>query len=216
MDAGLAKIKKNCQELNKSAKQQGSNITIYPGAEVAIAMDALDIIKGPGDYCINGGRYILIELPAFEIPGFVDDFLFTLQVRGLTPIIAHPERHPNIAKDPEILVPWINKGILLQVNSSSIVGLMGERVKKTARKLIFNRMVHCIGSDAHSTRTRKPNLGICEDMLLELTDRRFVNQILYENPASIIESREVIVSGVGRVSQTPGRLRRLLTKIRSN
>ena len=97
------RILKACEGLERKAQKAGIDITIFPGGEVALYLDILKLLKRPGPYCINSGRYMLVELPAAEIPSFTDDFFFTLQARGITPILAHPERHPELAKKPEIL-----------------------------------------------------------------------------------------------------------------
>ncbi|MBP2628348.1 MAG: Protein-tyrosine-phosphatase, partial [Firmicutes bacterium] len=86
-----------CDTLRKTAQDTNIDLQIFPGGEVAIYRDILDLLKGPGAYCINNGRYLLVELPATHIPSFTEDFFFTLQARGITPILAHPERHPELA-----------------------------------------------------------------------------------------------------------------------
>jgi len=134
---------------------------------------------------------MLVELPVNGIPSFTDEFLFTLQARGITPILAHPERHSQIAKKPEILVEWINKGVLSQMNGTSITGLMGERVMATAQLLLTNHMVHVIGSDAHSMKNRNTNLTSAVDKITKLIRQERAQQLLFVNADNIIHSREV-------------------------
>lgn len=57
-------IKRFCAELSSEIKKENIALTIVPGAEVALNIDILDLIKGPGPYYINGGKYMLVELPA--------------------------------------------------------------------------------------------------------------------------------------------------------
>ena len=186
------RILTECEMLKKAAQNAGLDLQIYPGGEVAIYRDILDRLKGPGAYCINSGRYLLVELPATHIPSFAEDFFFTLQARGITPILAHPERHPELAKKPEILAQWISTGVLSQMNGTSITGLMGERVMATAELLLINHMVHVIGSDAHSIRSRNTNLTSVVDKITRLiSDRKQAQQLLFVNADNIIHSREV-------------------------
>lgn len=184
-------ITEGCEGLRKLACQLGLNLRIYPGGEIAMNMDILEVIKQPGPYCINGGRYLLVELPAAEIPDFADDFFFTLQARGITPIIAHPERHPVIARKPEWLAGWINKGILTQINCTSLTGKMGERTMKTAELLARNQMIYFFGSDAHSIRTRNPNLSPGVVKLKAMIGEERTRQILYGNPQSILNNEDI-------------------------
>jgi len=185
------RILTECDTLRNLAQNAGINLPIFPGGEVAMYRDILDLLKGPGAYCINSGRYLLVELPATHIPSFAEDFFFTLQARGITPILAHPERHPVLAKKPEILVEWIRTGILAQMNGTSIMGLMGPRVMATAELYLTNNMVHAIGSDAHGIRSRNTNLTSAVDKMTKLIGPEQTHQLLVVNPDNIIHNREV-------------------------
>jgi len=185
------RILTQCDLLRKAAQKAGNDIPIFPGGEVAIYRDILDKLTGPGAYCINSGRYLLVELPATHIPSFTEEFFFTLQARGITPILAHPERHPELAKKPEILAQWISTGVLAQMNGTSLTGLMGERVMASAELLLTNNMVHVIGSDAHSIRSRNTNLTSAVDKITRLIGPERAQQLLVVNADNIIHSREV-------------------------
>lgn len=192
-------ITAGCEQLQAVLTQKQIPLVLYPGAEVALNLDILDKISGPGAYCINGGRYMLVELPAMEIPGYADEFFFTLQARGITPVIAHAERHPVLAECPEQLQEWVNKGMLVQVNGPSLIGHMGERSMKTAELLLHNHMVHILGSDAHSPRRRKPVLTAARDKLLSLCGTDVTDQLLQQNPEAVIGSREIEFAEVSRI-----------------
>ena len=208
-------ITRSTAELNHAASSAGLNITILPGAEVAVTMDILNRITGPGPYCINSSHYILVELPATHIPPFADEFLFTLQARGITPIIAHPERHPELGKNPQILMGWINKGILTQLNGSSITGRMGERTMKTAELLLVNHMAHVIGSDAHSPRHRTPRLTETKTKLHTLVGTDYATELLITNPQAIVNNQYIPVREIHQIHypQKPKILNRFFANI---
>ncbi|AJQ26006.1 tyrosine-protein phosphatase [Pelosinus fermentans] len=188
-----------CDTLRQEAQKAGIEIPIFPGGEVAIHFDILEKLKGPGSYCINGGRYLLVELPANHIPSFTDDFFFALQARGITPILAHPERHPEIAKKPELLVEWIGKGILTQMNGTSITGHMGERVMATAELLLVNNMVHSLGSDAHRINHRNTNLTPAIKKITELIGIKKTQSITVENSNHIISGKDVDIPTISDI-----------------
>jgi len=208
------KILTACDHLQKAAQKAGNEIPIFPGGEVAIYRDILDLLKGPGAYCINSGRYLLVELPATHIPSCTEDFFFTLQTRGITPILAHPERHPELAKKPEILAEWIGAGVLCQMNGTSITGLMGERVMATAELLLVNNMVHAIGSDAHNIKNRHTNLTAAVEKMTRLIGPKQAQQLLVINADNIIHSRDVEIPEIGEIkypSKNRGVMQWLLT-----
>lgn len=188
------KIINECKLLEAEAGKNGLNIPVYPGAEVAVHWDILEIATEPGPYCINGGRYMLVELPAMDLPGFTEDFFFTLQTRGITPVLAHPERHPVVSKRPELLAEWIARGILVQVNGASITGKMGETAMRAAEQFLISNMVHCIGSDAHSARHRNPSLTSTVERLHEIVGREVTHRLLVENPNKVVNSLEICIA----------------------
>jgi len=204
-----------CDHLRQEAQRAGLTIPIFPGGEVAIHLDILERITSPGAYCINNGRYLLVELPATHIPSFTDDFFFTLQARGITPILAHPERHPEIGKHPEILANWINKGILAQMNGTSIMGRMGERVMATAELLLTNHMIHVIGSDAHRIHNRNTNLSSAVKKINMLIGAERAQQLLVVNPDCIIQSRDIEILEVGEIKypSSPNGIMSFLSKL---
>ncbi len=184
-------ILKKCEILQQACQQTGLNLNIFPGGEVGICFDIIALLQEPGIYCINSGRYLLVELPATHIPSYTEKFFFTLQTMGITPILAHPERHPEISKRPEILAEWIEMGVLSQVNGTSITGIMGERVMRTAELLLINNMVHVIGSDAHSIRTRNTNLAVAAEKISSLLGPKVMEQLLIVNPRHVIQNQEI-------------------------
>lgn len=192
-------IVKLCAELNSELKKAQLDLTVIPGAEVALNMDILDLVPGPGPYCINGGKYMLVELPATHIPHYTDDFFFSLQTRGITPILAHPERHPEIARHPKLALDWVNKGILMQMNGPSLVGKMGERAMKTAETLLISNLVHFFGSDAHSPKSRTPRLLDAEEKSRALIGHEITHQILYNNPLLLINGEDIVAPNVGEI-----------------
>jgi protein-tyrosine phosphatase len=184
-------IVNSCEAVKEAAQAKGIEIPIYPGAEVFLNWDILDKITGPGPFCINGGNYMLVELPAAEIPRFTEEFFFTLQTRGITPILAHPERHPELIRRPQILANWIEKGVLTQMNGPSLKGGFGEKVMQMAELMLVNNMVHCIGSDAHGIRSRRPELSGAADKVESLVGKIKAQIILQDNPKMILRSEEV-------------------------
>ncbi len=177
--------------LAELAGQHGLTINIYPGAEVAMGMDILAKLRSPGPYCLNGGKYLLVELPSREIPAYAEEFFFTLQARGITPVLAHPERHPLLCGQPELLYGWLDKGLLLQVNAGGLTGQMGKKVMANAEMLLNANMVHVIGSDAHGAASRRPLLETAVKKMTVMAGSEQTEKISKKNPAKILASCDV-------------------------
>ena len=180
-------------QLNEEIKKQGINLTVYPGAELEMNWDMLDLIKDDrADYCLAGSEYILVELPFQTIPLYADDFIFQMQLRGKQPIIAHPARHEKLMHHPEILLKWLDKGVLLQCNSGSFTGYFGKHVQANAQRLLANNMLHFIGSDAHKMEGRNTDLTGVEKEIQKLAGKEKAEELLEINPQKVLHNQVII------------------------
>ena len=155
---GFGAIIEKCKHLNRLAFDAGIRITVYPGCEVFIDPELLRSLELGLIGTLAGSNYMLIELPMMNIPPYTDTVLYNLQLKGITPIIAHPERNIEIQYKPELTEAYTDRGILLQVNSGSITGIYGAEAKRTAIRLIKEGWVQFVASDAHSDIRRTPDM----------------------------------------------------------
>lgn len=144
------KAEKNFLEL--LTRTENSPIKIHLGFEVFFEPSIVNIQKGKKDLTLNHTQYMLIEFPNGEIPPYSSDTLFHLQLNNIVPILAHPERNIFFVKNLPMLMEWINRGCLIQVDAASIVGAYGWAIKRFTRKLIKKGFVNFIASDAHCAK----------------------------------------------------------------
>lgn len=154
----FADIKEKCEHLNNIAKNAGLNITVYPGCEVFITPEIVELYDQGLIGTLAESCYMLIEFPMMSIPPYTDTVLYHLQLKGITPVIAHPERYIEIQRKPELIGAYADRGILSQVNSGSITGLYGMKAKRTVMRLIKEGWVQFVASDTHSDNNRNPDL----------------------------------------------------------
>jgi tyrosine-protein phosphatase YwqE len=76
----------------------------------------------------------------------------------LVQLLAHPERSIKISKEPQKLRPLVEKGVLLQLNTSSICDTPHRELRKCTRYLIKSGMAHFIATDSHSLKSRPPKI----------------------------------------------------------
>ncbi|MEJ2545162.1 MAG: hypothetical protein P8Y99_13930 [Calditrichaceae bacterium] len=71
---------------------------------------------------LNGNTiYFLFELPLFDLPRGVSEFIFYSKLNGLVPILAHPERYIYLHKKLGKLIQWHKQGCLMQMNAGSLI-----------------------------------------------------------------------------------------------
>ncbi|QGG47292.1 tyrosine-protein phosphatase [Heliorestis convoluta] len=147
-------IIKACQALQGKLQEQQIPLTIYPGQEIFLSPHSAHQYDQGQLLTLAGTDYILIELPLQTYPHWVADSIYELTLRGLKPILAHPERYRHYSNNLEALQELTAAGLHLQINASSITGHMGPRAQQKAKKMLQAGLITYLGSDAHSPRTR--------------------------------------------------------------
>ena len=190
----LERNKKALEVLRDALRENDLDLEVYLGNEVYISMDILKDIREKRVATLNGSRYVLLEFPMEDIPIYADSVIYELLINGYIPIIAHPERYIKIQEDPNILFNFIKKGALAQLNLPSIQGFYGKKVKETARILLENKMIHFVGTDAHTNRKRSPEVREALALLKDLVSSKEYMAMTEGNAKNIIEDREHISS----------------------
>ena len=97
---------------------------------------------------------VLMELPFHGALGLAEALAERIQASGLVPVIAHPERSEAVVSDPGIAARLHERGWLLQMNATSVLGYHGAAIELTAWQLLGEGLVDLFGSDGH--RTARP------------------------------------------------------------
>lgn len=178
--------------LQHSMDEQGLKATIIPGAEVFPSSEMLpNLDRGLPITLGTSGKYILLDMPLSGMPLDMEELVYELQTRAITPILAHPERSAPIQKDPRILEELVHNGLLLQINASSLIGHNGEGAKTTAFKLLDQQWVQFIASDAHSPRRRPSRMAMARNTLSDILSAEAIENLVTNNGRRVIDG-EVI------------------------
>jgi protein-tyrosine phosphatase len=101
-------------------------------------------------------RYRLGDLPAvlMELPfhGSLDLSVALaehIEAAGLTPVIAHPERAEAVLADPSAAERLRERGWLLQVNATSLLGYHAPEVEAAGWRLVDEGLADLVASDGH-------------------------------------------------------------------
>ena len=199
-----------CTYLQDVFDKQHIALRVLPGCEFFMDMELLPLLQGPGAYCLNEGKYLLVELPVTQVPAYAENFLFTVQARGITPVLAHVERYAALQQEPERLEEWVERGVVLQVNASSFVGKNGERMQRRAETLLRKGRIHLVGSDAHSARTRHPDMKKALAAIRTMGGSDVLKQLLEENPQQVLTGGELSPMPVLRQPRNHSWLSRLI------
>jgi protein-tyrosine phosphatase len=107
----------------------------------------------------RGGRYVLVEFPYGGWPRALEGALSAVHASGLTALLAHPERNPEVQDRPERVGALVEAGVLVQLTAGSLCGRFGRRSQLAARRLLELGLVHVLASDAHRPGPGEPGLA---------------------------------------------------------
>ena len=167
-------------------------LKIHAGQEVRLVEDIVSLLETKKVLTLANSKYMLLELPSSTIPIFTKRLIIDLQEKGITPIIAHPERNKAIAERPSKLEELVREGAMAQITAGSLAGHFGKSVQKLSLDLVKANLIHTYGSDVHNLTTR-PFLFDAGLDYLEKKKQLDTVDVLLENNARIIENRKFIV-----------------------
>ncbi len=193
LDNNTSIVREKYNELVSLAVEKGINVKLYPGSEVFIHHEIPELLEAGAICTLNNSSYVLIEFPMESIPVYTDEILYRMELKGYIPIIAHPERNKDIANNPNLLYDLVERGVLAQVNSTSLTGLYGSKVFQTALTLIKHRMVHFVASDAHTMSGRAPRLKKAFEIVAEREGKDTALKLFVENGMAVINNESIEV-----------------------
>ena len=102
-----------------------------------------------GRYRLGDLGAVLMELPFAGPLELAARLAEEIEAAGLTPVVAHPERADEVIEAPERARGYAERGWLLQVNASSLLGYHGEDPEETGWLLLEEGLISLVGSDGH-------------------------------------------------------------------
>jgi len=192
----LAKV----QELNSAIcnLQSAISMKVLPGADVHFLADMLPRYeRGEIETVNDQGRFVMVEFPSQGIPYRAEEVLYQFIVRGIIPIISHPERNLEIGHKAKRYYEMIRMGCLGQVTAMSLTGEFGNGVRRVAEKLLSKKLLHIIASDAHSTNGRPPILSSAAKAAEKIVGKEEAWRMVTEYPQTILNGQRPEVPVLG-------------------
>ena len=142
-------IREGLQVLQRHLEANGENFQIDIAAEYHLDDHLMATLKQGDELLLLGGKFLLFETNMVTLPLQFEDLLFQAGMRGVQPVLAHPERYEYLLGDFDRLQEWREKGVLFQVNMLSFDGAYGAGPRKMARDMASKGFIDFLGSDCH-------------------------------------------------------------------
>ena len=190
--SSVTQVRDLVAELDREVRVRGIGLELLVGMENHLDVDLPDEFENGRALTMNGGRYALVEMPFFGRPNYVEDVLFRLQVQGVTPVLAHPERIQAFQDDPDLLASFVERGMLSQITGGSVLGYFGRRVRRVTHSMLRRRLAHIIASDTHyPDGPRSPKLRRCEAAAAAVVGEERAHRMVVDTPRAVLGGEDI-------------------------
>lgn len=167
------------------------DIELYLGSEIYVTNEIVQLLNDKKASTINNSRYVLYELPMHSKNMNDKEIIYRLVENGYIPIIAHPERYSYVQEDIEYVDELAEMGALFQSNYGSIIGMYGEKAKKTVKKLLKQNLIHFLGSDVHRAEQIYPKIPKIMKKLSKIVSQEKLEELTTLNAQKVLNDEEI-------------------------
>ena len=147
-----ATITPSYEALKAGLAENKINTPIKFAAEYFLDYHVDELIEDQKPLLTIKDNWVLVEFSFVSAPLDLKEKLFSLQMSGYQPVIAHPERYTYFGRTKEQYEEFKEAGHYLQVNLLSLTGYYGKIVQEIAQMLVKNKYVDFLGTDLHHIR----------------------------------------------------------------
>lgn len=190
----MEKVYEHFDALKQEIDKQNIDIKLHLGNEVAVYGNISGLLNEHNITNLAGSKYMLIEFPMSTDVSYVIDTIYEMRLKGIIPVIAHPERCECFRAHYERIQEAVNEGALIQCNTGSLMGIYGDTAKKIVKKLLKEKLVHFLSTDTHTLKNcRYENLHKVEAEVEKLVGKFEKNKLLVYNARKLIINEDIEV-----------------------
>jgi len=178
------------KRLVDAAAKMCPDMKLYLGCEVycetGIMTEVLEAMVSGRYPTMNGTDYVLMEFSQWVYPENTLPCVEALVNAGYKPIIAHMERYKHLRDNMDLADQVRDTGALIQINAYSLFDEMDDSIKNWARRLVQERKVDFLGTDAHRTYHRPPSAAMGLNWLYENVERDYADELAWGNACKLL------------------------------
>jgi protein-tyrosine phosphatase len=183
---------RNRERMEAIRQRVGDRVQLGLGCDFHLSYENIeDALAHPTKYTINGGPYLLVEFAEFMIPHNIGNIFYEFTVKGIRPIITHPERNPLLQRDLAQMAEWMRTGCLVQVTAASLGERFGRRANAAVWQLLDKKWVHFIASDAHNLEGRRPNMSNAYQAVAKKFGEANADRLCVTNPRAVFHKQKL-------------------------
>jgi protein-tyrosine phosphatase len=158
------------EAVNRELEKKKIGVEFHAAAEYFLDDHFVDLVNGKAPLLTIKDNMVLVEFSFVEAAINFKEILFTLQIKGYQPIIAHPERYLYFRPNKDWYDDIKNTGCLFQLNLLSLSGYYGKASVELAHYLIKKNYISFLGTDLHNARHMQALGSSANDTIKKLMD----------------------------------------------
>lgn len=175
-------------ELQAALAREGIELALEPNAENVLDPELVArVARQPRS--IGRGPFLLAEAPHLAPLPQLPEIVFQLRVKGVRPLLAHPERCREFEK-PGRAEEAVRAGALLQLDVGALIGRYGRNAERLARAFLEQRLYAVAATDLHSPRDAEKWVGASIEALRAIAGEAEATRLLRDAPAAILRGEE--------------------------
>lgn len=189
------------RQVRTAAEENHIPIRLYLGNEVYYFSELPNYLNEKRICTMNAGKHVLVEFSPSARFHYIRNAMDSLRGAGYRPILAHVERYNALVEDIENVRHIKAIGVQLQVNVYSVIGKNGSSAKRFVHQILEEGLVDYVGTDAHGSKHRTPQMAKCRDLLLKKYGEAYTTQLLAGNAMRMLQRKnkdKVIKDGDGK------------------
>ncbi len=149
------------------------------GAEVYFDND-ISRYDGIEKLCIEGTNVLLVEFPMGSISRKSSEWLYSLTIKGIQPLIAHIDRYSCFNA---LMDDFSDLDLIYQVNAENFLSFSG---RSRLSKIFKNDKIFVVSSDMHNLKDRPCNMKSAYERCLKKYGTVFSNKLFNNNALEIL------------------------------
>lgn len=175
------------EEVRLALREADIALELFSNAEnFFLEDDLLASLGTPQARMLGSGRVLLVEAPYQGPIPMLKDIIFRMKLKGVTPLIAHPERCFEFEKKGRA-ADLVQAGALLQLDMGALIGRYGKDAERLARQFLSDGLYAVAATDLHAEVNAKGWVGDSLKALEKAVGASAYRELVELRPAALLK-----------------------------
>ncbi len=178
-------------ELRQLFQREAVGLSVHRNAENHLDEAFFErLARGEPRALGESGRYVLVELPFMGSVPALPDLVFRVRLKGLSPVIAHPERCAEFDR-PGRAAEMVRLGASLQLDLGALTGRYGREARRRAERFLDEGFYAAAATDLHDPAGARGWISQALATLEKRAGRVELTRLCQENPRRAVAGEEL-------------------------